>query len=57
MPTTPLSPVLVTEHLRKCYGSHVALDDLKTVVEHEIAWEKSQKKDTDCCSVQLSFQE
>ena len=32
MPTTPLSPVLVTEHLRKCYGSHVALDDLNLTV-------------------------
>lgn len=33
----------------------MSLDDLKMVVEHEIAWAKAQKKDTDCCSVQLSL--
>ena len=39
---------------RRMVGT-VALDDLKMVVEHEIAWAKAAKKATDCCSVQLAL--
>lgn len=39
---------------RRMVGT-VALEDLKMVVDHEIAYAKSQKKDADCCSVQLSL--
>jgi len=39
---------------RRMVGT-VALEDLKMVVEHEIAWAKAQKKDADCCSVQLAL--
>ncbi len=38
---------------RRMVGT-IALEDLKMVVAHEIAWAKAQKK-TDCCSVQLSL--
>ena len=39
---------------RRLVGT-IPLEDLKMVVEHEIAWAKSQKKDNDCCSIQLSL--
>ncbi len=39
---------------RRLVGT-VAFDDLKMVVEEEIAWMKAQKKSTDCCSVQLAL--
>jgi protein-disulfide isomerase len=39
---------------RRLVGT-IALDDLKMVVEHEIAWAKTQKKAVDCCSVQLAL--
>ena len=39
---------------RRMVGT-IALEDLKMVVEHEIAWAKAQKNAADCCSVQLSL--
>lgn len=39
---------------RRMVGT-VAIEDLKMVIEHEIAWAKTLKKATDCCSVQLSL--
>jgi len=39
---------------RRLVGT-IALEDLKMVVEHEIAYAKAQKKATDCCSVQLAL--
>jgi hypothetical protein len=33
----------------------IALDDLKMVVAHEIAWAKAHAKPADCCSVQLAL--
>jgi protein-disulfide isomerase len=39
---------------RRMVGT-VALADLKMVVEHEIAYAKTLKKSTDCCSVQLAL--
>jgi len=39
---------------RRLVGT-IPLEDLKMVVEHEIAYAKVQKKATDCCSVQLAL--
>ncbi len=39
---------------RRMVGT-VSLEDLKMVVEHEIAYVKAAKKAADCCSVQLSL--
>ena len=39
---------------RRMVGT-VPMDDLKMVVDHEIAYAKSMKKDADCCSVQLAL--
>jgi protein-disulfide isomerase len=39
---------------RRLVGT-IPLQDLKMVVEHEIAYAKAQKKATDCCSVQLAL--
>ncbi len=39
---------------RRMVGT-LALDDLKMVVEQEIAYAKALKKDADCCSIQLSL--
>jgi protein-disulfide isomerase len=39
---------------RRLVGTY-AIDDLRMVVEQEIAYAKTLQKDTDCCSVQLSL--
>jgi protein-disulfide isomerase len=39
---------------RRMVGT-IALDDLKMVVTHEIAWAKAHAKPADCCSVQLAL--
>jgi protein-disulfide isomerase len=39
---------------RRMVGA-IALDDLKMVVAHEIAWAKAHAKPADCCSVQLAL--
>jgi protein-disulfide isomerase len=39
---------------RRMVGT-IPLDDLKLVIDHEIAYAKTAKKDSDCCSVQLSL--
>jgi len=39
---------------RRMVGA-IPLDQLKMVVEEELAYAKSQKKDADCCSVQLAL--
>jgi protein-disulfide isomerase len=39
---------------RRMVGT-IALDDLKMVVEHEIAYRKAAKKAEECCSIQLSL--
>lgn len=39
---------------RRMVGT-IALDDLKMVVAHEIAWAKAHAKPADCCSVQLAL--
>jgi protein-disulfide isomerase len=39
---------------RRMVGA-IALDDLKTVVAHELAWAKAHAKPSDCCSVQLAL--
>ena len=39
---------------RRLVGT-MPFEDLKMVVEHEIAYAKVQKKATDCCSVQLAL--
>jgi len=39
---------------RRLVGT-IALEDLKMVVAHEIAWAKAANKATDCCSVQLAL--
>ena len=39
---------------RRMVGT-IALDDLKMVVSHEIAWAKAHAKPSDCCSVQLAL--
>src|SRR3569833_488462 len=39
---------------RRMVGT-IALDDLKLVVSHEIAWAKAHAKPSDCCSVQLAL--
>jgi protein-disulfide isomerase len=39
---------------RRMVGT-IALDDLKVVVAHEIAWAKAHAKAADCCSVQLAL--
>jgi len=39
---------------RRMVGT-IALDDLKMVVAHEIAWAKTHAKPADCCSVQLAL--